>query len=349
MSEGTVICGRCGVANPAGDQFCGSCGAFLEWEGNPTEAGTEASLPEAPPIDRPAPPPSAPAPLPAGPSAPVEVQPTATDVACTACGTANPPSRTFCQRCGAVMGGSPRGAGDPSAIAGTRPSAPAESGGLPFWLPLVAGIGLLAGIAVVVVAVVLRPAELPPAATANPSVTFTPTLPPSPVASLGAGGSVASAVPASQSVQLTLAGATASSVVGDREMFDAGKAIDGDLQTCWQEGAADEKGQWIEVAFAPSRLDYVVIYSGYQLNHDAYLGNGRPENVLVSIDGGAPVAFILADSEQPQRLDVDDTPGATSVRIQIDSTFDAVATAYPGSPFDDLAISEIRAFGEAGA
>ena len=339
MSEGTVICGRCGVANPAGDQFCGSCGAFLEWEGNPTDAGTETALPAAPPTDRPVPPPAdappAPAPAPpAAPSAPAEVQPTASeDVVCTSCGTANPVSRTFCQRCGAVMGGgSPRGAGDPLAIAGSRPSAPAESGGLPFWLPLVAGIGLLAGIAVVVIAVVLRPAELPPAATANPSVTFTPTLPPSPVASLGASGSVASAAPGSQSVQLTLTGATASSVVGDREMFDAGKAIDGDLETCWQEGAADEKGQWIEVAFAPSRLDYVVIYSGYQLNHDAYLGNQRPENVLVSIDGGSPVAFILADAEQPQRLDVDDTPGATTVRIQIEFVVRLGRNGVSGQP-----------------
>ena len=131
-------------------------------------------------------------------------------------------------------------------------------------------------------------------------------------------------------------------------MFTADKAIDGDLETCWQEGAADEKGQWIEISFAPSRLDYVVIYSGYQLNHDAFRGNLRPENVLVSVNGGSPVAFILADSEQPQRLDLDDTPGATTVRIEIVSSFDSVATAYPGSPFDDLAITEIRAFGGAG-
>ena len=34
MTDGTgVVCRRCGFANVAGDQFCGSCGAFLEWEG----------------------------------------------------------------------------------------------------------------------------------------------------------------------------------------------------------------------------------------------------------------------------------------------------------------------------
>ncbi len=29
----TILCKRCGFANVPGDQFCGSCGAFLEWEG----------------------------------------------------------------------------------------------------------------------------------------------------------------------------------------------------------------------------------------------------------------------------------------------------------------------------
>ena len=108
------------------------------------------------------------------------------------------------------------------------------------------------------------------------------------------------------------------------------------------------QGQWVELSFARSRLDYLVIYSGYQLSHDSYLGNSRPENVLVSVNGGQPVAFVLADSELPQRLDIDDTPGATTVRIEIVSSFPAVKTAYPGSPFDDLSISEIRAFGVAG-
>ena len=35
-----VICRRCGFGNVPGDQFCGSCGAFLEWEG---ESAAEAA------------------------------------------------------------------------------------------------------------------------------------------------------------------------------------------------------------------------------------------------------------------------------------------------------------------
>ena len=50
---------------------------------------------------------------------------------------------------------------------------------MPFWLPIVVGVGLVAGVAFVVVGIVMRPAPVPPGATTVPSVTFTPTLPPS--------------------------------------------------------------------------------------------------------------------------------------------------------------------------
>lgn len=329
MPDGTVICRRCGVSNTSGDQFCGSCGAFLEWEGDPTEA---------PPVE--SAPPVVPPPLQPDPST------SEATVVCPACGHANPPTRTFCQRCGEVLESRPLAAPVAPAAAVARSSPPRASGGLPSWLPIVAGIGLLAGVGFVLASIVMRPAPVPPGATTVPSVTFTPTLPPS--AAVPSTSGVASAQPPDESVPLTPTGATASSVVGNKEKFDAAKVIDGSLKTCWQEGSAEEKGEWIEVTFDSSRLDYVVIYSGYQLSNDAYRANRRPENILVSVNGGEPVAFVLADSEQPQRLDVDDTPGATKVRIEIVTTFDPEATAYPGSPFDDLAISEIRAFGQAG-
>jgi hypothetical protein len=213
-------------------------------------------------------------------------------------------------------------------------------------LPII-GLGLLVGIGAVVLSVVLRPTGPSSAVSTDASATLTPTLPPSASAAAPSGAASASAAIA-DSVQLTTTGASASSVVGDRPEFAAGKAVDGRLDTCWQEGATDEAGEWIEVTFAPSRLDYVVVYAGYQLSHDAYLANRRPKDVLVSVDGGTPTAFTLVDAEQPQRLDLDDADAATSVRIEIVSTFEPVATDYPGSPFDDLAISEIRPFGVGG-
>jgi hypothetical protein len=372
VSSESILCRRCGAANSAGDQFCGSCGAFLEWEGEALEldgaAAPEAAAPaDAAPLGadvaaRPTPAPAPPASVP--PEQPGGV-PAAGGVTCRACGRPNPPGRTFCQACGTrLAAGSATSvtpvvpAGQPTAGAGRSPARPRGSSrearatgasrGLPGWLPVVVVLGLLAGVGGVAAAALLRPPEVPSGASSEPGTppaTLTPTLPAaSPVDSVAATGSP---VPPA-AVALTMTGATASSVVGNREMFAASMVIDGELTTCWQEGADEEAGEWIEVTFEASRLAYVVVYSGYQLSHDAYLANRRPKDVSVSVDGGPAQAFVLADTEVPQRIAVGDLPGATRVRITIVSTYDPEATAYPGSPFDDLAISEIRAFGVPG-
>src|SRR5512141_2528077 len=116
MTEGAVvICRRCGFGNVPGDQFCGSCGAFLEWEGEQS-ADTAAAAEDSPTAVWPtvAAPGTSPAaapdtawqdarttvtPVPGGaaPAAPAG----ADLVRCPACGTANPTTRTFCQSCGA--------------------------------------------------------------------------------------------------------------------------------------------------------------------------------------------------------------------------------------------------------
>src|SRR5512140_1548973 len=55
----TVLCARCGFANTPGDQFCGSCGTFLEWEGTPAtiaaDPGAAASGMPAPATGLPGP------------------------------------------------------------------------------------------------------------------------------------------------------------------------------------------------------------------------------------------------------------------------------------------------------
>jgi hypothetical protein len=209
-------------------------------------------------------------------------------------------------------------------------------------------LGILAGVGIVAASMLLRAPDLPSGASSapgTPPATLTPTLPP---ASPGDSGAVASGTPAPAGVALTMTGASASSVIGDREKFQPGMVIDGELTTCWQEGATDEAGEWIEVTLEPALLDYIVVYSGYQLSHDAYVANLRPKDVTVSVNGGTPQAFILGDTELPQRIDVEDVPGATTVRMTLVSTYDSQVSGYPGSPYDDTAISEIRAFGTPG-
>lgn len=119
----TVLCARCGFANAPGDQFCGSCGTFLEWEGAPaTGSGAPgvapATAPAAAGLAGPTTPPPTQAPgqaqgaasgLAAATPAPPAQPPLASApggeglLRCPACGIAHAASRTFCQTCGAKL------------------------------------------------------------------------------------------------------------------------------------------------------------------------------------------------------------------------------------------------------
>src|SRR5689334_20364156 len=111
-APGNLICSKCGFSNVPGDQFCGSCGSFLEWEGvaAPASDAAPAPAPGGYPIsDVPVvgPPPGqgsaagsqAPPPVSAPPVTPPAASATssATLIRCPACGIANAAGRTFCQ------------------------------------------------------------------------------------------------------------------------------------------------------------------------------------------------------------------------------------------------------------
>ena len=380
-----VICRRCGFGNVPGDQFCGSCGAFLEWEGEPaqghgapTGAPPTGSAPDAgdattviwtPPPVTPAaewtpPAPAAPAP------APVAAEPGL--LRCPACGIANAATRTFCQSCGATLAAATRLA-EPSAAqiaaaveavpgrAATSPVPPAPPGmvsgeadqrtsrGLPGWVLALVAAGVVVGVIVVGASQLLKGEKPSTGASAAPSLGLASGSPGT-GESASPGDSAApgqTAAPA-KAAALDLTGAAASSVVGNRAKFQPEKAIDGDLATAWQEGNATEKGQWIEVTFGPSRVDSVVIRNGYQASNALFAGNRRLKDVLISVNGGEPVKVRLKDSTKAQTIDLGGVADATSVRITIVNTYAAKKTSVSGTPFDDAALSEIRVIGVAG-
>jgi ribosomal protein L40E len=110
-----IICKRCGAHAAVDESFCGSCGAFLEWEGERVvvEAGTPTEVPASAAHEHPvAAPPAGPVavqpapPLerakPRSPSAPVRrAEPG--DIFCGQCGHFNDPERRFCRRCGSRL------------------------------------------------------------------------------------------------------------------------------------------------------------------------------------------------------------------------------------------------------
>ncbi len=372
----SIICRRCGTANVPGDQFCGSCGAFLEWEGQPAEPGPAADSGAAPGPSGSLPPAAAAnaAPAPSGmpeivPSDPIwppepgasaspplqGMSSAAPDTAeglirCPSCGIANPATRTFCQSCGTTLAQAARVVEpDAAAIAAavarqasvprvaTAPVPPAapragrSSSGFPRWILVIGGLGILVGVGAVAASMLLSGPGPGSIATSAPELVA----PSIAVVELAE----PSATPAS--VQLTLKTATASSVVGNRAKFAAAMAIDGDPKTCWQEGKATEKGQWIEVTFATSRVDAITMYNGYQLSDDAYFANLRLKDINVSINGGDPIKIRLEDVQGPQRFELGAVDNATKLRVTIVSTYASKKTAYANSPFDDAALSEI--------
>lgn len=406
-SEGQLVCSRCGYANVPGDVFCGSCGAFLEWEGTPGAGGPMPGAPggavsgpirdpDVPVVGGPAAAYEAPAAGGAGPApavtplAPVtpvtaapagQAAPTAQAaepglIRCPACGIANAPTRTFCQSCGSRLADTARVTG-PSAAeiaaavaapnrppvtpvssgrTGPRP-VPSQGGsrGLLGWIVVFGVLGVLAGVGIVVGGNLLKgaaPASEAGTAPAGPGDAA------SAAAASPAGGRPSGEAPASgeataqaapSAVVLDLAGATASSVVGNLEKFGPSKAIDGDSKTSWQEGASTEKGQWIEVSFAPSTVTSVAVRNGYGASTALYKGNRRLKDILVSIDGGKPRALRLRDTGKLQTIDLAGPAGSTSVRITIVSTYAGTKTSVPGTPFDDAAVSEIVVRGVPGS
>jgi uncharacterized OB-fold protein len=395
-SDQTVVCSRCGFANVPGDQFCGSCGAFLEWEGTPAApsatAGPLAAGPPAAGTPSGGPPQgpgaAAAATVPPGPQAattrqaappPLPIPAAGAEglVRCPSCGIANPSSRTFCQTCGAKLlpaavvaarsreeiaaavaaaAAQPRPATQGPPGAGPSASGSASSGRrLPAWVLAVVVLGILVGAGAVAGSQLLNGGGPSSVASAAPT-------PSGPVAAsaAGAGSSGPSASLASPQATgptasavagkpLKLTSASASSILGGNTgKYGPQNAIDGSLKTSWQEGAATEQGQWIEVGFAAATVDGIIIRNGFQASTALYKGNLRLKAIEVSVDGGAPVPLTLKDTTSAQRFGLPSVANATRVRITIVSTYPSVKTSVSGSPFKDAAVSEISVLGVTG-
>jgi hypothetical protein len=126
-------CPECGVGLEPDEQFCGSCGCYLDWSDQPDAVEVQQPAPTAPRAAVPPPPPPRstappPSPLPPPPPPrrtehPAPQQPRAQqpghapprprrtptappeplehgDLVCGTCGTGNKPTRKFCRRCG---------------------------------------------------------------------------------------------------------------------------------------------------------------------------------------------------------------------------------------------------------
>jgi len=307
-SAGSVTCGVCGHANPAGRRFCISCGGRL---GPPAAAGAAPSQadPGKPGWDFPMPP---------RPAAP------------PAASTGAPPATSAGGRSRLVLGGGIvvavvalvalgaaflLGGGPGGGTAGTTPSSSPSSGAASEApSPAETATG--------------TPGEEP-----SPEPSTEPTVPPA-------------TIPPGPAVGIKITGAKASSQLkADRApkyLFDGSPA------TTWSSAAGKFQGAWVEVTFAPAAITRIQIWGGWQKSDPLYLGSHRPQNVTVSFDGGDPVPLELLDVRKPQGVDIPPELGivrATRLRITIADVYPAQKTATKGTPTKEAAISEIRLFG----
>lgn len=321
-----IICRRCGHSNQSTETFCRSCGAFLKWDGERVETAPDDSLRPAGESG------------PEGDTGPVEVPPDPDlSVSCPACGRLNERDRTFCRTCGERL--VPQRV---ERVVVAEPARPRRWGGS----ALVGGVAVVSAIAVIA-ALGLRStgivgtSQTPSASTAQGEASpprATPTHAPTPTP---------------EPIELAIVSVKASSFpngpASQPDRYAPDQAIDGSLDTSWQEGASEEAGEWIEVEIVPATLGHLVLFNGWQWKDDAFYANRRLRDIQVLVDGAEAATATLEDTTGPQTVDLGGARGA-SIRIVIVTTYDSEARPKfsAKSPFDDAALSEIQVFGTPG-
>jgi hypothetical protein len=346
-----IICTGCGHSNATSDAFCGSCGGFLEWDGE--QVVTPAAVP-AQRVSVPAPREEPPAPVSARPpeteyERPAPLRPDPVDLGfadlyCGSCGAGNATGRAFCRRCGSsladaepaarlswwrrllarlrirrerrhlVAGERPEGWAVPEREAGTRRKRR-------WWrprMPTRLSLGKLA---------------LPVAVLSLVGFGFAPLRAHVTQFVFGAYHNGRKAV-SPRYVAVSASGATATSAARNH---DASAAIDQNTLTWWAEGAAGRgRGQRLVVRFDRAvDLDRVAFYNGAA--KASYPLEPRVRGVRITLRGAhglvAERRTVLADKRTQQLVEVS---GRDVTRVVI-----SVLSTYAGQRGSDASLAEV--------
>lgn len=115
--------------------------------------------------------------------------------------------------------------------------------------------------------------------------------------------------------------------------------VDGTLQNAWVEGAVGQGvGEWIQFSFNGTyTVSGIEIYSGYQKSADLYQKNSRPQDVRIVFSDGTEESFTLDDIDGGQTLYFSKGMNTDTLTLYIESV-------YPGTKYEDTAITEINLF-----
>ncbi len=124
-----------------------------------------------------------------------------------------------------------------------------------------------------------------------------------------------------------------------QELHHAGNAVDGNRTSAWIEGR-DGQGIGEEITLVFNGFYYVKgihIHNGFQKSEDLYYKNSRPEYIRIYCSDGINQTVRLDDFMEMQTIEFDEPILCNQLSIYIESV-------YPGSKYEDTAISEINLY-----
>ncbi|MET3558416.1 uncharacterized membrane protein YhaH (DUF805 family) [Streptococcus rupicaprae] len=117
-------------------------------------------------------------------------------------------------------------------------------------------------------------------------------------------------------------------------------SIDGDASTAWVEDVKGQgEGESLTLQLNGTyQITKLALMPGYQKDDDHFYQNSRPSKVRLSFSDGKQEEFDLADRQGIQELTLSSPATTSSVTLTL-------LKVYPGSRFEDTAISEVSLYG----
>ena len=130
-----------------------------------------------------------------------------------------------------------------------------------------------------------------------------------------------------------------SSLFENNITYEAGFMTDGDASTAWIEGAsAQGAGESVTLRFNSSyKVTGFNIHAGYHESKSIYRKYSRPKRIYVEFSDGSGESFVLKDKFKEQNIQLSHPVDTQYVTITVESV-------YPGSEFENMAISEIEMY-----
>lgn len=247
-------------------------------------------------------------------------------VACPRCGAVNAGSRIACARCGINLRADPEDLLDqagPSTHAGATVVVDDDVMAVPGSLVLLATVVSVVALAIALTLLSARGIG--------------------PFAGPGGGAGIPTE---SATVSIESVSASSQLPAERRTTYVAQNVVDNDPATAWNEGeSGDGESEWLQLELErPSVVSGLLVWNGYQ-SGDFFAKHNRVRRLRVTLNGVADTdarvfTVQLLDRRGPQAITLPESVRAETIRLEVVQTF-------PGTVYNDTALSEIQVRGTA--